>query len=111
LPATLEPVFEHLEFGGTLEPFLFFGRTTRQMWRLAAEGRGAVRLYTFKDRGGSQNPVANIKVRVGALWLNDGFAPTDFGALPGPRLSGKQVHTSVRVLLDFECLPWRSLAC
>lgn len=110
LNRVLVPAFERLEFGATVEFMRFSGKTTQPFWRVTREVRGAVRIATFRDDE-TKNPVFHLKVRGGALWFNEGFAPTDFGAEPGPPLSASQVHTSVRILVDFECLPWRSNAC
>lgn len=98
-----------LELGASAEGYIFFGRTTRTMFRVALEPRATVTIGTIRDEL-SGHPAINFKVRVGALWVVPGFDPEDFGALPGERL-GPEVLTSIRLVIDFECLPWKRGSC
>lgn len=115
--ATAGPFYDHrmagllnrLELGASAEGYLFFGRTTRTMFRVALEPRATITLGTIRDEV-SGNPAIHFKVRVGALWVVPGFDPEDFGALPGERL-GPEVLTSVRLVVDFECYPWKRGSC
>jgi hypothetical protein len=102
-------LWDRVEIGGSAEAYLFFGRTTRTMIRLAFEPRATVTIVTIRDEP-SGVPAINLKARVGALWVVPGFDPEDFGALPGARV-GPEVLTSVRLIVDIECLPWKKGSC
>lgn len=105
----LSGLLNRVEVGGSAEAYLFFGNTTRTMVRLALEPRATVTLGTIRDET-SGNPAINFKLRVGALWVMPGFDPEDFGALPGERL-GPEVLTSIRLVVDMECWPWKRGSC
>lgn len=105
LPGLLDGV----EVGASGEKHLYFGRTTRTMFRVSLEPRATFTLGTLRDEQNG-NPWVNPKIRVGTLWVLPGFDPADFGALPGPRL-GPEVLTSVRLVVDLECYRWRRGHC
>lgn len=105
----LSGLLDRVEVGGSAEGYLFLGKTTKTMVRLALEPRATVTLGTIRDDA-TGNPSINFKVRVGALWVLPGFDTEDFGALPGERL-GPEVLTSIRLVVDFECLPWKRRSC
>lgn len=103
---------ERVEVGGSAEAYVFFGKTTKTMPRLALEPRATVALGTIRDYKTGAAAIT-FKVRAGLLWIVDDFAPEDFGALPtGERLGGwGETLTSVRLVVDIECLPWKRDSC
>lgn len=106
LSTTRRSWLDNLELGVAFEAFRMDSKVMKPLWRWAREPRLTVNLVSIRNTA-ADNIIGHVKLRAGVLWLNSDMDSGDFGAIAGTTLSKRQAHTSIRVLFDVECLPWK----
>ena len=101
---------DNLELGVAFEAFRMDSKVMKPLWRWAREPRLTVNVVSIRNTA-AKNIIGHVKLRAGVLWLDSDMDSGEFGAIAGTTLSRRQAHTSIRVLFDVECLPWKKEKC